>query len=125
VTLALVMLGGAVGAALRFVVGQAITARIGGPVPWGTFAVNVVGSFLLGVLSGAGDAVPGWLGALGVAGFCGALTTYSTFSLETVELGESGRPGRRRALLYAAGTVLIGVPAAALGWAIAATLGGA
>jgi CrcB protein len=121
VTLALVMLGGAVGAVLRLLAGYAITSWFGGRLPWGTLVVNVVGSLLLGALMGAGDGIPGWLGALAGVGFCGALTTYSTFSYETVCLAESSGMRRRWAARYAAVTMLVGVPAAALGWAITAS----
>ena len=71
----LVALGAAVGAPLRYLVNQGIRARFGGTPAAGTLVVNVVGSFVLGVVVGAG------LGTAPVAlvgiGFCGALTTFS------------------------------------------------
>ncbi|CAA9438778.1 MAG: Fluoride ion transporter CrcB [uncultured Pseudonocardia sp.] len=98
-----VLLGGAAGAVVRHLVGRWLN-RDG--APWGTAAVNVAGSFLLGaVLSAAGPAVVALVGT----GFCGALTTYSTFALETAELP------RRRAVVYAVGSVVLGPAAAALG----------
>jgi fluoride exporter len=81
VTVLWVALGAAVGAPLRYAVGHVLDGR----VPWGTICVNVVGSFVLGLLSGlavSGDA----LALLGV-GFCGALTTYSALAVQTVERG--------------------------------------
>ncbi|GAB3148746.1 fluoride efflux transporter CrcB [Micromonospora sonneratiae] len=117
-TLLLVMAGGAVGAACRFLVDRAVTARTNGALPWGTLLVNVAGSLLLGLLAGAGSTLPGWLGQLVGTGFCGALTTYSTFSHETVRLADSGPGGRPRALLYVAVTLTLGLGAAALGWLI-------
>lgn len=118
-TLVLVMVGGAVGAAGRFLVDRAVTARLGRALPWGTFTVNVAGSLLLGLLAGAGSALPGWLNWLLGAGFCGALTTYSTFGYETVQLAGQGRTGRIRALLNVVLTLAAGLAAAALGWLVA------
>jgi fluoride exporter len=110
-TLVLVALGAAVGAPLRYLVDRLIQARHDSLFPWGTFAVNVTGSFVLGVLAGS---VRGpWLILLGT-GFCGALTTYSTFGYETVRLVQD------RARLLAALNVLVSV-CAGLG---AAYLGG-
>ncbi|ACZ88218.1 fluoride efflux transporter CrcB [Streptosporangium roseum] len=88
----LVLLGGAVGAPLRYLTDRAVQARHDTVFPWGTFTVNVAGSMILGVLTGAvlagavGDAAQLLLGT----GLCGALTTYSTFSYETLRLAETG-----------------------------------
>ncbi|MER5421333.1 fluoride efflux transporter CrcB [Streptosporangium roseum] len=88
----LVLLGGAVGASLRYLTDRAVQARHDTVFPWGTFTVNVAGSMILGVLTGAvlagavGDAAQLLLGT----GLCGALTTYSTFSYETLRLAETG-----------------------------------
>lgn len=109
-TLLLVMLGGAVGAPARYLADRWLTARLPGALPWGTLAVNVAGSLLLGVLAAAVPA--GWLALAGV-GFCGALTTFSTFSFETVRLLEDDRP--LTAAVNVAASVVLGVAAAALG----------
>lgn len=116
----LVALGAAVGAPARYLIDRAIQARHDSVFPWGTFTVNVVGSFILGVLAGATPVLsPGVVACLGV-GFCGALTTYSTFGYETLRLARDG------AWLFAVAngicSVLAGLGAAALGWGVGETL---
>lgn len=103
-----VALGAALGATVRYVVGQLLDRR----VPWGTVLVNVAGSFLLGVLSGL--AVSGSASALLGVGFCGALTTYSAFAVQVVDRGP--RLGLVTVLL----TVPVSLAACALGFALAA-----
>ncbi|GAB3590881.1 hypothetical protein GCM10027446_07020 [Angustibacter peucedani] len=121
-TALLVMLGGLVGAPLRYVVDQVLTARRPGLFPLGTFAVNTTGSLVLGVVAGAVSAgAPTWLATLVGTGFCGALTTFSTFSFETVRLAEEG--DWTTALANAAGSLLLGLAACAGGFALAAALG--
>ncbi|MET9342458.1 fluoride efflux transporter CrcB [Nonomuraea sp. NPDC003804] len=103
----LVLLGGAVGAPLRYLTDRAVQARHDTVFPWGTFAVNVTGSLFLGVLTGAvlAGAAGHDVQLLVGTGFCGALTTYSTFSWETLRLAESG------AGLLAAANILASVVA--------------
>lgn len=110
-TLLLVLVGGAVGAPLRYLADSWLSRRVGGVFPWGTFAVNVAGSFGLGLLAAT---APEWLVALGGVGVCGALTTFSTFGFETVRLAEKGRPGP--ALLNVVGSLALGLAAASTGW---------
>ncbi|MDP9866780.1 MULTISPECIES: fluoride efflux transporter CrcB [Streptosporangium] len=88
----LVLLGGAVGAPLRYLTDRAVQARHDTVFPWGTFAVNVTGSMVLGMLTGAvlAGAVGTEVRLLLGTGLCGALTTYSTFSYETLRLAETG-----------------------------------
>lgn len=115
----LVIVGGAVGAPLRYLTDRAVQAWRGPEFPWGTMLVNVVGSGVLGVLAGAAaaGAASSDLQLLLGAGLCGALTTYSTFSYETLRLWERGRAG------YAAANVALsvaaGVAAAFAGTAVA------
>ena len=118
-TLLLVALGAAVGAPLRYLVDRAVQRRHDSVFPWGTFAVNVTGSFLLGVLvrGASAGAVPGSLVALLGTGLCGALTTYSTFGYETVRLLEDR--ARSYAVLNAAASVVAGLGAAFCGIALA------
>jgi CrcB protein len=111
-TLVLVLLGGAVGAPLRYLADGWVSARTrSSDLPWGTLGVNVTGSFLLGLLAAV---APTWLLELAGSGLCGALTTFSTFSFETVRLVEQGRV--RPALLNVGASVGLGLAAAALGW---------
>lgn len=118
-TALLVALGAAVGAPLRYLIDRAVQARHDSLFPWGTFAVNVIGSLTLGVLAGgaAAHAVPGPVGALLGTGLCGALTTYSTFGYETVRL-LTDRAGFF-ALLNAVASVVAGLGAAFCGIAVA------
>jgi fluoride exporter len=105
----LVALGAAVGAPLRYLVDRFVQARHDSVFPWGTFAVNVIGSFLLG--SFAALSAP-YFALLGT-GLCGALTTYSTFGYETVQLMRSG--SSLYAVLNVVGNVVAGLLAAWLG----------
>lgn len=109
---ALVMLGAAVGAPSRWAVDRFIQTRHPSLFPWGTFAVNVLGSLLLGLVLGASAAAP--LAALLGTGFCGGFTTFSTFSFETVRLAEQGRAGR--AAVYVGASLVVGLAAASAGW---------
>jgi fluoride exporter len=119
VTVLLVAFGAAVGAPLRYLVDRTVQTRHDSVFPWGTFAVNVTGSFVLGVLlRGAGaQAVPGSLVALLGTGLCGALTTYSTFGYETVRLLQDH--SRPFAILNAVASVVAGLGAAFVGIAVA------
>jgi CrcB protein len=124
VTVLLVLVGGAVGAPSRYLVDRWVQSRHESPFPWGTFAVNVAGCAVLGVVAGAVSAAdgPGWLLTLLGTGFCGALTTFSTFSFETVRLVEEG--SARVAVAYVGASVAVGLSVCALGWAVGSALTG-
>ena len=119
--LAIALAGGA-GAVARY--GVATLAMRAAPTfPYATLAVNVLGSFLLGLLMRVGmDATHGF-GATSTVrlaltiGFCGGFTTFSTFSAETVLLLESGSYGR--AATYVVASVGLSLVALALGFALA------
>ncbi|TYP74876.1 fluoride efflux transporter CrcB [Paenibacillus methanolicus] len=113
----LIGLGGVAGTLARFYGGKWMNARTGSSFPWGTWAINISGSLLLGILFGlheAGRLSEGvWL-TLGT-GFCGAYTTFSTFGHETVQLVSNGQT--RRAALYVLSSVVLGLASAGLGLA--------
>ncbi|SOD95319.1 fluoride efflux transporter FluC [Blastococcus haudaquaticus] len=110
----LVVLGAAVGTPLRLLATR-LAARSGDPA-LGTLAVNVAGSALLGVLLGLSDVSPAVLALVGT-GFCGALTTFSAFGADVVRILEERALGR--AVGYLAATLVLGLGAAAAGYAVA------
>ena len=114
----LVAAGAVVGAPLRYLTDRAVQSRHGSLFPWGTFTVNVVGSLILGVLTGVtlADSSGSNLYLLIGIGFCGTLTTYSTFSFETVRLVE--QRARFLAIVNLLGTLVAGLGAAVLGYTI-------
>ncbi len=119
-TLVFIALGGAVGALCRYEFGRWIHSWAGSGFPWGTFSVNLAGSFALGFALrliehlAFTDAVRG----LVALGFLGAFTTFSTFSYETALLINSGR--WERATVYSLGSVLLGLVGVLAGLALAA-----
>lgn len=114
------LIAGAVGAPARYLLDGFVQDRTEGAFPWGTFVINITGSLLLGLITGAAlyHAFPStpkiWLGT----GFCGAYTTFSTFTFETVRLLEEGAIAD--AFLNAVASLLVGTAAAAAGLALAA-----
>ena len=90
-----VCLGGAIGSGARFWVSGLVAQRIGQTFPFGTLAVNVTGSFFIGILAGMSLPEGRWM--LGPAarqflmiGVCGGYTTFSSFSLQTLSLAQDG-----------------------------------
>jgi CrcB protein len=82
-----VCVGGAIGTGARYLLSGWVLARLGTSFPYGTLAVNVIGSFLLGALmhlSLATAAVSPTLRAVLAIGLMGGFTTYSTFNYETL-----------------------------------------
>lgn len=90
-------LGGALGTVARYGAGSFVSSWTGTSFPWATFAINVVGSFLLGVIVALADRaiISPELRTFLAVGFCGAFTTFSTFSLEALALIQGGRRGGR------------------------------
>lgn len=89
-----IALGGAFGAVIRFLMSSGLYQWLGRGFPYGTLAVNLVGSFLMGLLTEAlileRIAIAVEYRAAILVGFIGAFTTFSTFSLETIYLLEQG-----------------------------------
>lgn len=108
---------GGIGSALRYLTDNALPARIRRIFPWGTAAVNLIGSFALGVLTGAATTwLPhDWLTILGI-GLLGGYTTFSTASLETIRLLHDRR--NRAAALNGLGVLIACTALAILGLAI-------
>ncbi|MER6009605.1 fluoride efflux transporter CrcB [Streptomyces bluensis] len=118
----LVVVGGMVGAPLRYLTDRAVQKRHDTVFPWGTFTVNVIGCLILGLLTGAAlaGAASSHVQLLLGTGLCGALTTYSTFSYETLRLAEDG--ARFFAAANAVASVVAGLGAAFVGAAFADAL---
>jgi fluoride exporter len=111
-----IALAGSLGALARYAVDGLVLKRTSGAFPWGTFAVNASGSFLLGVafvLLTERMAVAPWLRSAITIGLIGSYTTFSTFSLETYRLAEDGAWGLAAANI--AGSVAAGLTALYVG----------
>lgn len=111
-----VMLGGALGAAARFLLGLQIQEAAPTLFPYGTLTVNVLGCLGIGLLT-EGASVANWLPPPVrvplVVGFLGAFTTYSAFGYEAIRLFRDGFAGL--ALGYVAATTVLGFGAVGLG----------
>ena len=110
----LIGIAGALGAVGRVLVGSIVEGRTTARFPVGTLAVNLTGSVVLGVLAGAGLAGTPML--LAGTGLIGSYTTFSTLVYETERLAEEG--DGLPAVLNLAGSLVLGLAAAAAGWLI-------
>ncbi|PSP77130.1 chromosome condensation protein CrcB [Halobacteriales archaeon QS_1_68_20] len=108
----LVGAGGALGALLRHLVAEFVDREA---FPLGTVAVNVLGTFALGLVTFAG-AGEGTLLLVGI-GACGSFTTFSSFSVDAVRLWEDGE--RTKAIGYAVGTLVAAGVALGAAWLLA------
>lgn len=108
----LVAVGAGLGAPARHLTNVWLRRRFDTTPTAGTLAVNVMGSFVLGLLAGA-SVEAAWWALIGI-GFCGAYTTFSTLALELWAAFEEDR--HRHAVINAALSLALGVGAAAAGW---------
>ncbi|MEU6174077.1 fluoride efflux transporter CrcB [Streptantibioticus parmotrematis] len=118
----LVFVGGLVGAPLRYLLDKLVQARHDSVFPWGTFAINITGAFVLGALTAAAatHGLPSNGTLLLGTGICGAFTTFSTFGFETMRLLEDG--SLAEAGINALGSLVLGTLAAVAGYALLAWL---
>lgn len=121
----LVFLGGGVGCLLRYLLSSVVNWPVdSGHFPIKTFAVNMLGCFLIGLLASAFTflGVRSEIKNLMIAGFCGGFTTFSTFSREAFDLFSGGYV--ITAILYVVLSVLFGVLLVAAGYAITSKMAG-
>lgn len=114
-----VALGGAIGSAARFLVGGWFAARFGADFPYGTFFINVTGSFIIGLFLAFAQErlyVSPYLRMFFAVGIVGGYTTFSTFEFETIRLLQNGE--FLRGAFYSVGSVVIGAVAAFAGIAL-------
>ena len=112
----LVGVGGFFGAVTRYLVDRRVTGWTGGTLPWGTFAINITGSFLVGLLFALiveRAALSAQLRAPLMIGFLGAYTTFSTLMLESWRMVEDG--AWQIAIVNIGGSILIGMVAVVAG----------
>jgi CrcB protein len=122
--LVLIAAGGAAGAVTRYLVDTAVSERLGGAFPWGTFLINATGSFVLGLLFALAierSVLPASIRGPVLIGFIGAYTTFSTLMLESWRLAEDGAVVL--AVANVGGSALIGLVAVFAGLAIGRALG--
>jgi CrcB protein len=107
--------GGAFGSVVRYLIASWSVERFGAGFPWGTFAINVSGSFLIGLVFGlaARGGMSPYVRLLLTTGVLGGYTTFSAFAFETYTLGAEG--AYLRGVAYALGSVILGVIAAYAG----------
>ena len=115
-----VTLGSAIGGALRYVTSQLALALLGSSYPYGTLAVNLVGSFLIGLIMHLGlssTLVSPTLRLFLTSGVMGGLTTYSAFNYETLALLREGtwEVGLLNVVVMLVGCLAAGVAGLALG----------
>ncbi|WP_408007614.1 fluoride efflux transporter CrcB [Pseudalkalibacillus sp. A8] len=111
--IALIGIGGALGAATRFWIGMALPKH---RIINGIWIANITGSFILGILANLffSQQLSEWVWAFFGIGFCGAYTTFSTFSIEALEMIQAQQV--RRAVIYVVSSVIVSVTFAAIGF---------
>lgn len=116
----LVFVGGGLGAVLRWLVGRWTWAALGPGFPWGTLAINLLGSFAMGALAagliGRDGGVANSTRLFVATGVLGGFTTFSAFSLDALTLWQRGQPGL--AATYIAASLAGALAAIALGYSL-------
>jgi len=107
-------IGGCFGSTGRYWLSVVFLNNFGIPLPWPTFIVNVLGSFLIGILISLTWKTPEMWRLLLITGFCGGFTTFSTFSYENLRLWQEGNT--QIALIYIILSLLLGIGFTALGF---------
>jgi fluoride exporter len=108
--LLLVAFGGGVGSIARYLCQKWLGENYAHPFPWGTFVVNLIGCFLIGIIYAASEKttfVGPQVRLLLITGFCGGFTTFSTFAFENMNLLRTN--DTVYFLIYAIGSVLLGI----------------
>ncbi|MGM9568690.1 MAG: fluoride efflux transporter CrcB [Phascolarctobacterium sp.] len=121
--LVMIALGGALGAVSRFLLGNAVSRAIGSALPYGTFVINVIGCFAMGLLMTLivdREMLPAAWRLFLCVGFLGGFTTFSSFGYEALMLLTEGR--LLAMLAYVGGSVALGLIAASLGVLCARTV---
>lgn len=105
--------GGFAGSICRYAIGQLMTQYFGKHPIWGTFSVNVIGCFIIGLLGGLAEEkglIHGHIKLLLITGFLGGFTTFSSFGYETIRLLQETQ--YTRAFLYVGLSLFLGLLAA-------------
>lgn len=110
----LIGFGGSLGAAGRYLLGNFINKRKTGYFPFGTWIINITGSFLLAILYKLHikNDISDWVWLFFGIGFCGAFTTFSTFGFETITLLQSNK--KFLAVIYVLTSVIVSIITAAV-----------
>ncbi|MFB3165456.1 fluoride efflux transporter CrcB [Neobacillus sp. 179-J 1A1 HS] len=114
----LIGIGGSLGAAGRYLLGNFINKKKTGHFPLGTWIINTTGSLLLGILYKLHmtNEISDWVWLFLGIGFCGAYTTFSTFGYETITLLQTNK--KFLASIYVLTSVIVSILTAAMGFMI-------
>ena len=123
--LLLVVLGGGIGAGSRYLLGGWLHGQLGSSFPWGTFAVNALGSLMIGLVFGLAQrgSLPPAATLFLAVGVLGGFTTFSAFNYETMRLLANGGIGA--SFLNVAGQSAVGLVAVYTGFVAVRGLAGA
>jgi CrcB protein len=117
-----IALGSGVGGVARYICSTWVAQTVGGGFPWGTLAVNVLGSFIIGVFASAPSSLSPDARLFITVGVCGGYTTFSSFSLQTLDLIREGHLAA--ALGNIAGSIVLCLFSVAAGVAVASLING-